>query len=332
MPSHLGIEFRRVACGVRLLSAGSMCSKEVTHLDGSPVEATERFSRFVRPMRGLWLPGLPLYYRSASAFQALGPRHLPELWAHLSRCGISSELLATGILLGEWLSLFSRWLPFSELWTVFQFVEMEHLPGLLSFTLALLQAHTAVLLEDAEFCAVFEKLRDLAGQRPQPKLRKVLESAKGLLLEARTALSAVDDEDTEPMPLREEDDTTTVGRFSVTRSDSGMLHFGGGSDIDMEVVVTTTSARVFSERMLTHCLSLQCVRDDDSSSMASESRPSPGHAAGSPSSCGLCSRQGAKRGASAPGMRQKLQTWFAIAPPQWLPRFAGGRRLLSTSK
>lgn len=215
----------------------------VTHLQDDPLAASERFGAFIASLRGLWLPGLPLFFSTAAAFEILGGQYAPELCEHMRSCGISSDLFATGVLLAEWLSLFSRWLLFPELWSVFEFLEAEVLPGLLGLTIALLQAHSAALLEVSDFTMLFARLRDLACQPQQPGMEELLQRARWLLPCARAAISAVSAAAANIENASRSDDF----RFPVARSGSRLVYMA--DEQEMEVVVTDDNVSEFSERV-----------------------------------------------------------------------------------
>lgn len=215
----------------------------VTHLPDDPLAASERFGAFIASLRGLWLPGLPLFFSTAAAFEILGGQYAPELCEHLRSCGISSDLFATGVLLAEWLSLFSRWLLFPELWAVFEFLEEEVLPGLLGLTVALLQAHAPALLEVSDFTMLFARLRDLACQPEQPGMEELLQRARWLLPCARAAISAVSAAAANIENASRSDDF----QFPVARSGSRLVYMA--DEQEMEVVVTDDNVSEFSERV-----------------------------------------------------------------------------------
>lgn len=189
--------------------------------------AASRFRGFVARLRGLWLAGFPLLYLGATAFGLLCRQHLPEVEAHLRKHGMTNEMLTTGILAGEWLSLFSRWLPFADLWDAFVLVEEEGLPGLLSLTAALLQAHASQLLEAPDFTSLFVLLKDLRCQPQRPELHTLLGCAAEMLPAARRAV----------------DEAGQLGsvqpQIGLTRSGSRVVH----AVSDLELVVLTEDAK-----------------------------------------------------------------------------------------
>jgi len=195
----------------------------VMHLKPDWSAAAQRFDNFIAGMRELWLVGFPLFFVAASAFEVLGRALLPELRQHFHQCGICDETLATGVLAGEWLSLFARWLPFAALWSVFELVEAENLPGLLGITVVLLQEHATELLEVNDFTALFILLKDLGCQPKQPDMAHLLASVRDVLPAARKAV-------TEAQSM----DVPFVYEVPMTRSGSLVIH----SQSHLELVVT----------------------------------------------------------------------------------------------
>lgn len=202
----------------------------VTHLRPDWSSASLRFSQFIWQLRGLWLAGFPLFFLGSLAFRRLGGSHMPQLCDHLYTCGFTHEMLSMGILAGEWLSLFSRWLPFAELWGVFELIEKESLPGLLGLTVALLQVHTAALLKVSDFTALFVLLKDLHAQ-PQPEAAKLLASARKLLPAAREAVSEAQRASERGLGIEPRES------WAILRTGSRVIH----SSSNLEVVIPETA-------------------------------------------------------------------------------------------
>jgi len=171
----------------------------------------------------------PLLHLGASAFEAMFATHLSDLCGFFKLRGLSEEMLATGILAGEWLSLFSRWMPFPRLWAVFEFVEGEGFAGIVALTLAVLEAHQRAVLEAADFTALFAVLKDLRWQPRQPTPAKLIARAEELVPAAREALQQAESWET--------NSSRTQVSMSITRSGSRVVHISS----EVEVVTMTES-------------------------------------------------------------------------------------------
>merc|ERR550534_3025987 len=127
----------------------------VTRLAPDLKAAAARFAGFVTQLRGLWLAGFPLLHAAAPAFEAVFRKQVGPLACFFGERGLSAELVATGILACEWLTLFARWLPFPLLWDAFQFVEAEGITGVVALSVAILDAHSCALQRAEDFPALF---------------------------------------------------------------------------------------------------------------------------------------------------------------------------------
>lgn len=185
--------------------------------------AEARFQALVSRNRGLWTDGFPLLHMGSSAFEPFCRAHLPAVLQHLDAQGITGEMLATGILAGEWLSLFSRWQPFPALWSTFELIEAEGLASILALTAALLKAHEPVVLGAGDFAALFVLLKDLGRQQPQPEPEQLLEVARELLPEARKAIMQVEASASSMERPR--------SQMSITRSGSKVIHAGSNAEL-----------------------------------------------------------------------------------------------------
>lgn len=145
------------------------------------------FRRLVDGLRGLWLPGFPLLVAGMAACEALQRRWLPDLHEHLQGHGATYDMF----LPEAWLTLFSRWLPFSALYSVFVFIEAEGLAGLLCLTVVLLEAHEAALLGADDFTSLFVLLKSLGRQPQQPDVGRLFLAAKKMMPEVAGALPSI---------------------------------------------------------------------------------------------------------------------------------------------
>lgn len=202
----------------------------VVQLRPDRAAAASRFRAFLSSLRGLWLSGFPLLYLGFMAFDILAHNQLHDLRRHFTKLGMNHDLLTTGILTGEWLSLFSRWLPFKSLWAAFEFIEAEGLPGLLGLTAAILQVHTTALTEAADFTSLFVLLKDLRMQPKQPKMDRLLARAQDFLPAAKDAV----------MQAENSEICSHHSQYSVTRSGSRVVH---SHSADLELVLLAEEAK-----------------------------------------------------------------------------------------
>lgn len=186
-----------------------------------PTEAFTHFNAIVRGIRGLWLPGFPLFLTGMDAFEALYRKRLPELYSHFNEQSLTFDMF----LLDAWLTLFSRWLPFVLLWDAFELIEAEGFPGVLCLTAALLEAHATALAEADDFTSLFVLLKALDKQPRQPQGRELLVAARALLPAAREVMADISDPDCKVRTF------STMSVMSVKRDGFKVIHEPSGLEI-----------------------------------------------------------------------------------------------------
>jgi len=147
--------------------------------------AYPQFREIVSGIRGLWLPGLPLLLQGEVAFQGLCNSYLSDLLTRLGEQSVSLDLF----LPDAWLTLFSRWLPFTMLWSVFEFVKVNGFPGVLAITVMVLKVHQPTLMAAADFKELLALLKELRFQPVQPEAQDLVKMAQELLPHAQAALA-----------------------------------------------------------------------------------------------------------------------------------------------
>jgi hypothetical protein len=142
-------------------------------------EAYKRFYSFMRQVRGLWLPGFPMYIEGVSLFNSLASE---KAWhRHLQ-----SHMDPSMYLPQAWLGLFTRWLPFDTLVCCLDVFEEHGFAAMLATTVAVLDHACAALPARADLEALKEFFDDLEQRAPQENdLRSAID---GLLPRARALL------------------------------------------------------------------------------------------------------------------------------------------------
>ncbi|CAE7700268.1 GYP5, partial [Symbiodinium sp. CCMP2456] len=150
------------------------------HLPGS---ALEQFQACLENVRELWLPGFHLFETAKYAFDALLALQAPKL----SRSFQSQGIIIDVFLLDAWLTLFARWLPFRLLPEVLEYIKCHGFAGILSLTVAVVDAHGASIggVEPAD--ALLELWKCLQWEDREPRLDALFQTAQG---EATGALDA----------------------------------------------------------------------------------------------------------------------------------------------
>jgi len=164
----------------------SFVAAVTAHRFRSVDKAYPQFREIVSGIRGLWLPGLPLLLQGEVAFQGLCSSCLGDLLPWLSEQCVSPDLF----LPDAWLTLFSRWLPFTMLWAVFDFVKVSGFPGVLAITVMVLKVHQPTLMAATSFQELVPLLKELKCQPGQPDAQDLVERARELLPNAQAALVA----------------------------------------------------------------------------------------------------------------------------------------------
>jgi len=184
-------------------------------------EASTHFRHIVGPLRGIWLPGFPLVVTGMSAFDTVLKKSNCALHTHLTKHDLSYDMFLPDV----WLTQFSRWLPFSFLWDVFEYVEAHGFPGVLAITAALMSLSTPSLLEEADFSALFVALKSLADKAKHLELSKVLDASKEVLPVVQEVLQ------------QELTNSKAISRCSIVRDSSRVLYAG----TDLEVICQSNS-------------------------------------------------------------------------------------------
>merc|ERR1712129_181727 len=117
-------------------------------------------------------------------FQRLCSSCLSDLLQWLSEQCVSLDLF----LPDAWLTLFSRWLPFTMLWAVFEFVKLNGFPGVLAITVMVLKVHQPTLMAAVDFQELVALLKELRCQPGQPDAQDLVEMARELLPRAKAAV------------------------------------------------------------------------------------------------------------------------------------------------
>jgi len=196
-------------------------------------EAFGRFQAVVADIRGLWLPGFPLYLLGMSAFEVMYREQLPKLHSHFLMQCITFDMF----LPDTWLTLFSRWLPFVILWEAFELIEAEGFPSVLCITAALLQMHSAALAETEDFTSLFVLLKALNNQPYQPQGHELIAVARGLLPAAKKALASVEEQN-----LVRKSSLSHLTCGSVTREGEKVIHELSGLEILNEETLNDTTS------------------------------------------------------------------------------------------
>jgi hypothetical protein len=200
-----------------------------------------RFWKIVSNLRGLWLPGFPLLLRGVTAFDELFRISLPDLSAHFVENSVTVDMFDM-FLPETWLTLFSRWLPFSMLWGIFEFIEAESFPGVLSLTAALLQEHTDAIMKAQDFTSLFMLLKSLSKQPRQPQSVQLLASARAFLPAAQTAFRRASG--------GEESIPRSTSTPSLLRQGSRVIHEPSG--LELLRGDGTSSDATWWQRMIVH--------------------------------------------------------------------------------
>mmetsp|Transcript_132279 Transcript_132279/g.257756 ORF Transcript_132279/g.257756 Transcript_132279/m.257756 type:complete len:445 (-) Transcript_132279:33-1367(-) len=196
--------------------------------------AYPQFREIVSGIRGLWLPGLPLLLQGEAAFQGLCSSCLSDLLPRLGEQCVSPDLF----LPDAWLTLFSRWLPFTMLWAVFEFVKVNGFPGVLAITVMVLKVHQSTLMAAADFRELLTLLKELRGQPRQPDAQDLVETARELVPSAHAAL--VEAQKQVPLASR--------SISGLSREGCRVVHHSSGSDLmdchwGLVTCLTSTGAR-----------------------------------------------------------------------------------------
>lgn len=204
-----------------------------------PSEAFKRFCAIVTRIRGLWLPGFPLFVSGMDAFEALYWQKLPKLYSHFNEQSVTFDMF----LADAWLTLFSRWLPFVLLWNAFELIEAEGFPGVLCLTAALLEVHATALAEAEDFTSLFVMLKALDKQPQQPEGRELIAAARALLPAAREVMG----QNSNSMATKDRS-YSFMSVMSVKREGPKVIHAASG----LEILQETSSdvqvmAQVFAE-------------------------------------------------------------------------------------
>lgn len=143
------------------------------HLPGS---ALEQFQACLENVRELWLPGFHLFETAKNAFDALLALQAPKLSRSFQAQGIIIDVF----LLDAWLTLFARWLPFRLLPEVLEYIRCHGFAGILSLTVAVVDAHGASIggVEPAD--ALLELWKCLQWEDREPRLDTLFQTAQGL--------------------------------------------------------------------------------------------------------------------------------------------------------
>mmetsp|Transcript_64577 Transcript_64577/g.120226 ORF Transcript_64577/g.120226 Transcript_64577/m.120226 type:complete len:357 (-) Transcript_64577:153-1223(-) len=178
-------------------------------------EASSHFDALLQHFRNLWVPGFPLLAQGSEAFEVVFKDQVPEVHSHFQVSGLTSDMF----LADTWLTVFARWLPLYLLWPVYQCLECHGIVGLISGTIALLQAHSKTLTAVDDFGALFVFLKELAKE-PQPELDDLLRSIEELVPVAQSAWSHI-------QPSQK-----TMSRCSShVRSGNRVLHMHTGDEL-----------------------------------------------------------------------------------------------------
>jgi len=181
--------------------------------------AYPQFREIVSGIRGLWLPGLPLLLQGEEAFQGLCSSCLSDLLPWLGEQCVSPDLF----LPDAWLTLFSRWLPFTMLWAVFEFVKANGFPAVLAITVIVLKVHQPTLMAATDFKELLTLLKELRCQPGQPDAQDLVETARELLPRAHEALSEAQ--------LRVPSMARTSTSLSLSRCGCRIVHQSSGVEL-----------------------------------------------------------------------------------------------------
>ncbi|CAJ1368069.1 unnamed protein product [Effrenium voratum] len=148
-------------------------------------EATEKFHCCLEKIRELWLPGFHVFETAKQAFDSLLALQSPTLSRSLQTQGIILDVF----LLDAWLTLFARWLPFAMLPQVLEFVEFHGFSGMLCLTVAVVESHGQAIIGVEKHNALLELWQCLQWDAAQPRVRTLLEVARGLMPKASELLA-----------------------------------------------------------------------------------------------------------------------------------------------
>merc|ERR1719343_1279829 len=122
-------------------------------------EACARFTTFMRRVRGLWLPGFPLFRAGSRHFQLLAEsRH----WFQHMKLHIDVDMY----LPQAWMAFFATWIPTSTLVHCLGTLEGHGFPGMLALTLAVLDFAEPTLMRQTNMeglLTVFQNLSEGSG-------------------------------------------------------------------------------------------------------------------------------------------------------------------------
>jgi len=123
-------------------------------------EAYARFWMFTRQVRGLWLPGFPLFRDGEAWFESAAasrPWH-----QHLEAKNVEPSMY----LPQAWMTLFSSWLPLSILLQCVGLLESDGFNAIMAITLAVLDNVQDELMETKNMTQVMRILGDLRDRAP----------------------------------------------------------------------------------------------------------------------------------------------------------------------
>lgn len=145
-------------------------------------EAYARFCVFLKAVRGLWLPGLPLLQTGVVQFEAIARE--TEWFGHLR-----AHAVEPGMYLPQaWLLLFTTLLPLETLAGCLELMEANGFAGILAMTLALLDHASTQLMQRK---SAEELLREISGLARRPPTPQALAQAmRRWLPRAREAAAA----------------------------------------------------------------------------------------------------------------------------------------------